>query len=86
MLHHGVTAPLLSVGIAEPEITPAARREEAPLLLMLQTTKRHLLQMVGALYLPGRFAGRLYGGQQQRHQDADDGDHDQQLDERKGGA
>ena len=42
-----------------------------------------LLQIVRALRAPGRFAGRLHGRQQQRHQHADDGDHHQQLDERK---
>jgi hypothetical protein len=42
-----------------------------------------LLQVVGALGAAGRFAGRLHGGQKQRHEDADDGDHDQQFDQRK---
>jgi len=39
--------------------------------------------MVQALSAPRRLAGRLDGGQQQGDQDADDGDHDEQLYERK---
>ena len=44
-----------------------------------------LLQVVVALGPPRRFAGRLDRGQQQRDQDADDGDHDQQFNQRKAG-
>jgi len=42
-----------------------------------------LLQVVHTLRPPRRLAGRLDGGQQQRNQDADDRDHDQQLDQRE---
>jgi hypothetical protein len=42
-----------------------------------------LLEIVAALRPPGRFAGGLHGRQQQTNQDADDRDHDQQLDQRK---
>jgi hypothetical protein len=36
-----------------------------------------LLEIADALGSPGRLAGRLHGRQQQRDQDADDGDHHQ---------
>jgi hypothetical protein len=36
-----------------------------------------LLEVVAALRPPGRFAGGLDGRQEQCHQQADDGDHDQ---------
>ena len=44
----------------------------------------NLLQIVQALGPPRRFPRRLNGGQQQGDQDADDGDHHQQLDQREG--
>ena len=40
-----------------------------------------LLQVVDALRAAGRFARGLHRRQQQRHQNADDGDHHQQLDQ-----
>ena len=40
-----------------------------------------LLEVVGALHAPGGLAGRLDGGQQQRDQDAGDGDDHQQFDQ-----
>ncbi len=42
-----------------------------------------LLQVVDALRTAGRFAGGLYGRQQKRDEHADDGNHHQELDERK---
>ena len=42
-----------------------------------------LLEVVAALHTAGGLAGRLHRRQEQPNQDADDGDHDQQLDERK---
>jgi hypothetical protein len=45
--------------------------------------ERHLLQLVGALHPPRRFAGRLHRRQQQRDQDANDGNHDEQFHERE---
>ena len=42
-----------------------------------------LLEVVDALGAAGRFAGRLNRRQQQRHQDANNGDHHQELDEGK---
>ena len=42
-----------------------------------------LLEVVDALGTPGGLAGRLHGGQQQRDQDGDDGDHHQQFDQRE---
>jgi len=37
--------------------------------------KSDLLEIVAALTVPRTFTSRLHGGQKQRHQDADDGDH-----------
>ena len=45
-----------------------------------------LLDLIGALRPPGRLAGRLDRRQQQGDQDANDGDHDQQFDQREAGA
>jgi len=42
-----------------------------------------LVKIIDALRPPGRFARRLNRRQQQRNQDADDRDHDEQLDEGK---
>jgi hypothetical protein len=42
-----------------------------------------LMQIVLARGAAGRFAGGLHGRQQERHEHANDGDHDQQLYERK---
>jgi hypothetical protein len=50
---------------------------------VVAATKRKLLQVVDALGPPSRLAGGLNGRQQQRHQDANDGNHDQQFDQRK---
>jgi hypothetical protein len=42
-----------------------------------------LLNLILALRAPGRLAGRLHGGQQQRHEHADNGDDDQELNQRE---
>ena len=42
-----------------------------------------LLEIVDALGAAGGFASRLHGGQEQRDQDGDDGDHHQKLDQGK---
>ncbi len=42
-----------------------------------------LLQIIGASRTPRTFAGRLHGRQEQRNENADDGDHHKQLHERK---
>jgi hypothetical protein len=52
-------------------------------VVMIQAAQRQLLEIVLALTAARRFAGGLNRGQEQRHQDADDGDHHQQLDERE---
>ena len=46
-------------------------------------TQPDLLEVVGALSPPRTFAGRLDGRQQQADEDADDGNHDQQFDQRE---
>ncbi len=42
-----------------------------------------LLDVVDALRSPRRFSGRLDRRQEQGHENSNDGDHDEQLDERK---
>jgi hypothetical protein len=44
---------------------------------------RHLLEIVRALGAAGRFAGRLDSRQEQRDQNANDGNHNQQFDQGK---
>jgi hypothetical protein len=54
--------------------------------LKLQNAVANLLEIVLALRPPGRFAGRLHGRHEQRHQEPEDGDHAEQLHERKAAA
>jgi hypothetical protein len=61
----------------------AHRKGEVCIVVVMQR-QTDLLKIVRALRPPGRFASRLHGGQEQRHQDADNSDHHQQFDERKG--
>ena len=42
-----------------------------------------LMQIVRAAHAPGGFPRRLHGRQKQRNEQPDDGNHDQQLDQRK---
>ena len=58
-------------------------REAAVGALIVGHRQAELLQVVGALGAPGRFAGRLDGWQEQRDEHGDDGDHHQQLDQRE---
>jgi hypothetical protein len=53
------------------------------LLFMHEAAQPQLLEIVLALRLSGRFAGALHCRHQHRNQNADDGDYDEQLDERK---
>jgi hypothetical protein len=50
---------------------------------MQQAGGRELLDVVGALGAPGGLSGGLDPRQQQPDQNADDGDHHQQFDQRK---
>jgi len=52
-------------------------------ILVIDDCQTDLLEVIGALYPPRRFPGRLHGRQEQPHQDADDGNHHQQLDQGK---
>jgi hypothetical protein len=45
----------------------------------------HLPHVVAALYLPRRLTRLLYGRKEERHQNRNDGDHHQQLNNRKTG-
>ena len=47
---------------------------------MVEYRQAEIMEIVAASRPPSRFAGRLDCRQQQRDQDADDGDHDQQFD------
>jgi hypothetical protein len=51
---------------------------------MLQTSQRDLPDVIGTLRSPTGLAGRLDRGQQYRHENADDGDHGQELNECEG--
>jgi hypothetical protein len=46
-------------------------------------SQTELLQIIFAARTAGRFPRLLHGGQQQRDQDGDNGDHNQQLDQGK---
>ena len=59
---------------------PAGREGPQRIVIVLQGDA-DLLEVVAALRPPGRLAGHLHGGQQQRDQHADDGDDDEELDE-----
>ena len=49
----------------------------------MSTAKPEILEIVGASRSPSRLARGLDRRQQQRHEDADDRNHDQQLDQRE---
>jgi hypothetical protein len=59
------------------------RRKSLVGALVLQEREIDLLQIVNTLRTTRRFTRRLHGRQQQRHEDADNGDHDQKFDKRK---
>jgi hypothetical protein len=71
------------IGIANPSPAPTAARQKPIGCLVLQRRYGQLPEVVAALRLPRGLSGRLNGREQQTHQDADDGDNDQQFDERK---
>jgi hypothetical protein len=52
-------------------------------VLVVMEREANLPKMAFALVPSSRFARRLHCGQQQRDQDADDRDHDQQLNQRE---
>src|SRR5262249_20904906 len=58
-----------------------SRRKRAVTVVILDQRQAELLEVVLALDAPSRFAGLLYGRQQETNQDADDGDDNQHLDE-----
>ena len=51
--------------------------------VMAHPGEPHLLEMIAALHLPCCLACALHRWQEERHQNADDGDHDQEFDERE---
>jgi hypothetical protein len=69
--------PRTAVGIADPFISPTAARKELLYPFVVHAAEGKILQMIDALGSPGRFSRRLDGRQQQRDQDADDGNYHQ---------
>jgi hypothetical protein len=67
-------------------IVPNARRQMPLRVVMMVGGQAELLYVVFALRNAGRLAGRLHRRQEQSDQDADDGDHDEQLDKREAAA
>jgi hypothetical protein len=61
----------------------SGRRETLVRDFELQRSERHVSQMILTLRLPGSLTSSLDCRQQQRNQNANDRDHNQQLDERK---
>ena len=62
----------------------AAWREKGVNIVIMMAGQRELLEVVAALHAAGRLADLLHRRQDQPDQHADDGDHDQQLHQRKG--
>jgi hypothetical protein len=58
---------------------------EAPGVVVVHP-QADLLHVVGALGAAGRLPRRLHGGQEQRDQHCNDGNHDQELDQREANA
>jgi hypothetical protein len=50
---------------------------------MLQHAEGHLLEFVGARCRSGRLTGRMHCWQKQSNEDANDGDHHEQFDQRE---
>ena len=69
-----------AVGIARPHIHPAAGRQPFVEAFVMEAPEGQLLEVVFALHLPRRLAGRLHRRQQQSNQDADDRNDHQKLD------
>jgi hypothetical protein len=59
-----------------------ARQPSGDIVIVMKGNAE-LLEIIAALGSPGRFPRRLHRGQQQRHEDADDGNYDQQFDKCK---
>ncbi|MAT72332.1 MAG: hypothetical protein CMJ58_22745 [Planctomycetaceae bacterium] len=83
---------LLLLQLRQHELGPCVRvdqiglgsvRQDLVLVLEVQTRRGELLHVVDALHAAGGLARRLDGWQQQRDQQAHDGDHDQQLNQRE---
>ena len=53
-------------------------------IVVVVQSDSNLLQMVSALRPASGFPSLLHGGKQQRHQNSNDGDHNEQLDQGEG--
>ena len=74
----GWPAGLRAVLVADVGFGPEVAGGKIALLLMVDVQgQAHLLEIVLALQSPGRFPRALHGRQQQRHENADDGNHHQ---------
>ena len=63
----------------------SSRRKRADGRMIGVQRKADLLEVVRAVHSASRLAGGLDRGQQQRDENADDGNHHQKLDQRKAG-
>ena len=71
-------------GIADAQISPAARGKAAKVLVMLLHGQSQLFEIVLATQPSRRLARRLHRGKQERNQDADDRNDGQEFHQRKG--
>ena len=72
-----------AVSITHPHHAPARGGEESILRYVGVGSHAHLHEIIFALRPPHRLANRVDGRQEQAHQDAENGDDDEQLDQRK---
>ena len=72
------------IGIADPHVTPTAGGKVALRCQVLLRGPPELREVILALGPPHRLANRVDRRQEQAHQDAENGDDDEQLHQRKG--
>ncbi len=75
----GLTPAEAMVRISDPGVSPTARRETFLLLQMRQAGRCQIARIVKALSTSPGLARGLNGGQCHRHQNANDGNHDQKF-------
>ena len=72
---------VVSTDAARPVMVVAGQNTVRGLVVVQRQSQ--LLEIVLALAAASGLAGGLHGRQKQRHQNGDDGNHDQQLDQRE---
>jgi hypothetical protein len=70
-----------TIWISIPGPAPATGWQVFVYGLVVQKSQADLFEVIFTFGSPGSLSGGLHGGQQQGHQDSDDGNHDKQLDE-----